>query len=64
MCVMVESDDEWLPNAEKPQKKPPVTCWEQRSALEFFKPVDKATGEEKRLNKDGTGAPALSSACV
>lgn len=40
--VMVESDDEWLPNAEKPQKKPPVTCWEQRSALEFFKPVDKA----------------------
>ena len=54
---MPESDEEWLPEKQKPEKPPPKTCWEQRSALEFFKPVDKVTGEEKRLNKDGSGAP-------
>ena len=57
--MMVDSDDEWVPAPEKTQKKPPKTCWEQRSAIEFFKPVDKVTGEEKKLNKDGSGARAL-----
>ena len=55
---MVDSDDDWLPEAQKPKEKP-KNCWEQRSALEFFKPVHKETGEEKKLNKDGSGARAL-----